>query len=225
MGKGPFAAVLRQLREAAGLSRKELAGRAGVSVSVVNGLERGARSPRAGAVELLADALGLPPGFRRDAFFAAAGAADGEPEGRARRRLPLLELAVATLAVAAVAAGVLLLLRPGQTDASGAPLQVTGVRVRIDEAAVQHCPAATFTFRGAVEVGPGAGTLTYHWVRPDGSAGPATSLRVPAGTREVDVTLSVGYQGSQPANGAALLAVTGPSSVLSAPVAVAYACP
>jgi len=224
MGKGPFAPVLRQLREASGLSREELAERIGVGVGVVAALERGSRSPVAGAVGPLADALDLPEGVRRDALFAAARAEAGERKGRAGRALPF-ELAAATLAVVAVAGGILLLLRPGQTAAGGVPLQVTGVRVGVDEAAVQHCPAATFTFRGAVEVGPGAGTLTYHWVRPDGSAGSPTSLRVPASTREVDVTLRVGYQGAQPANGAAMLAVTEPSGVTSTPVAVAYACP
>jgi transcriptional regulator with XRE-family HTH domain len=224
MGKAPFAPVLRQLREAAGLSREELAERAGVAVAVVKALERGARRPPAGAVGPLADALELPPGVRRDAFFAAAGAADGGRERRAGRALPF-ELAGATLAVVAAVAGAILLLRTGQTGSGGEPLQVTGVRVEVEEGSVQHCPAATFTFRGAVEVGPGAGTLTYQWVRPDGSTGPSTAFPVPPNTREVDLTLRVRYEGSQPATGAATLDVTGPSRVTSTPVTVEYACP
>jgi transcriptional regulator with XRE-family HTH domain len=223
----PFAPVLRQLREAAGLSLEELAGRSGLYVDVVSTLERGVRRPRPTTVRLLAYALDLPPGARRDAFLAAARAADRDWEGGPRRpgrsRRPVL--AGATLLLLAAGAGLLLVLRAGQTAVGGEPLQVTGIRVQVGEGTLQHCPAATFTFRGAVEVGPGAGVLTYHWIRPDGSVGPSTSLQVPAGTSEVDVALRFRYQGRQPAQGEATLDVTGPSNVASAPAPVIYACP
>jgi transcriptional regulator with XRE-family HTH domain len=219
----PFAAALRQLREAAGLSQEELAVRAGLRVEEVRRLERGPR-PRPSAVGSLADALALPPGVRRDAFFAAAEAADEAPAERSRRALPSVVAGAALLVAVCAVAALLLVLRAGQT-AAGGPLQVTGAQVRVAEGTVQHCPAATFTFHGTVEVGQGAGTLTYHWVRPDGSVGPTASLQVPAGTHEADVTLLFQYGGSQPASGAATLDVTGPSHVTSAPLQVQYACP
>jgi transcriptional regulator with XRE-family HTH domain len=220
----PFALVLRQLREAAGLSHEDLAVRAGLRVEEVRRLERGPR-PRPSAVGSLADALGLPPGVRREAFFAAADAvADEAPAERSRRVLPSVLAGAALLVAVCAVAGLLLVLRAGQT-AAGGPLQVAGAGVRVDGGAVRHCPTATFTFHGTVDVGQGAGTLTYHWVRPDGTIGPAASLQVPAGTHEVDVALLFQYEGSQPASGDATLDVTAPVHVTSAPLNVMYACP
>ncbi|HXT37331.1 MAG TPA: TIR domain-containing protein, partial [Chloroflexota bacterium] len=57
-----FAALLRQYRQAVGLTQEELAERAGLSVRGVADLERGARrAPHRETVRLLADALGLSP--------------------------------------------------------------------------------------------------------------------------------------------------------------------
>jgi transcriptional regulator with XRE-family HTH domain len=50
---------LRELRKAAGLSQKELAGKAGMAVGSVRNLEQGQRSPSWPAVVMLARALGL----------------------------------------------------------------------------------------------------------------------------------------------------------------------
>src|SRR5690348_14288538 len=114
----PFAPVLRQLREAAGLTREELAERAGLDVEEVSRLERGRGRPGPTTARLLAFALELPPGFRRDAFFAAALAADGPREGRGRPAVRPL-LAGATLVVLAAGVGLLLVLRMGLTAAGG----------------------------------------------------------------------------------------------------------
>lgn len=54
-----FGAHLRELREAAGLSRDELASRAGTNRGHVRKLEAGTHSPRPEMVERLAAALGV----------------------------------------------------------------------------------------------------------------------------------------------------------------------
>jgi tetratricopeptide (TPR) repeat protein len=91
-----FAAALRQLREAAGLTQEELAAAAQLSTRTVSDLERGIhRSAQKDTAGLLADALGLA-GAVRTSFVAAA-----------RGRVPAAEVlaarnAAATLAAAAV---------------------------------------------------------------------------------------------------------------------------
>ena len=60
-----FGARLRQLREAAGLTQEELAGRAGLTRNAVSALERGERRrPYLHTVRSLADALELPEAER-----------------------------------------------------------------------------------------------------------------------------------------------------------------
>jgi WD40 repeat protein/transcriptional regulator with XRE-family HTH domain len=67
-----FAALLRQYRQAAGLTQEELAERAGLSVRGVADLERGARrAPHRETVRLLAEALALSP--EDSAGFSATG--------------------------------------------------------------------------------------------------------------------------------------------------------
>src|SRR3954470_23574220 len=79
-GGSGFAAVLRRLRQRAGLTQDELAARPAIGVRTVRDLERGRASrPQRTTVELLAAALGLS-GADRDAFLAAArGQAADEP--------------------------------------------------------------------------------------------------------------------------------------------------
>jgi transcriptional regulator with XRE-family HTH domain len=67
----PFGAKLRRLREAAGLTQEELAGRAGLAAKNISDLERGERRrPYPHTVRSLADALGLSE-EERAALFAA----------------------------------------------------------------------------------------------------------------------------------------------------------
>ena len=61
----PFAAILRRLREAAGLSRPQLAAAAGLSRQVLHNYEAG-RRPTWDAVQRIAKALGVPTDTFRD---------------------------------------------------------------------------------------------------------------------------------------------------------------
>ncbi len=77
-----FGAVLRSLRESAGLTQKELAGRAGMSVSAVRDLEQGrSRRPRPSSVRTLAGALDL--GKDQASALLSAAAAGGADRPRA----------------------------------------------------------------------------------------------------------------------------------------------
>ncbi|MFI1760765.1 helix-turn-helix domain-containing protein [Streptomyces sp. NPDC020800] len=67
-----FGAVLRRLRDRAGLTQEELERRSGVSVSTIRGLETGKRSnPRMSTVEQLAGGLALRPEEREELLVAA----------------------------------------------------------------------------------------------------------------------------------------------------------
>src|SRR3954470_457370 len=77
-GGSGFAAVLRRLRQRAGLTQDELAARAAIGVRTVRDLERGRASrPQRTTVELLAAALGLA-GPERETFLAAARGQHGD---------------------------------------------------------------------------------------------------------------------------------------------------
>ena len=70
-GEPPFGALLKQYRQAAGLTQERLAERAGLSVRAISDLERGVnRTPRQETLDLLAQALRLPP--RKRALLAAS---------------------------------------------------------------------------------------------------------------------------------------------------------
>ncbi|WP_213453735.1 ATP-binding protein [Rhizomonospora bruguierae] len=78
-----FAGLLAATRIAAGLSQEALAGRSGMSVRAISDLEHGrVARPRRSSVELLATALGLADGQRRD-FLHTAGLATEESPRRA----------------------------------------------------------------------------------------------------------------------------------------------
>ncbi|MFF3367123.1 helix-turn-helix transcriptional regulator [Streptomyces misionensis] len=84
---GEFGAVLRRLRENAGLTQDELERRASVSVSTIRGLETGKRgNPRMTTVRQLADALALRREEREELLRAAVpGRRGGGRHGRRRR--------------------------------------------------------------------------------------------------------------------------------------------
>jgi transcriptional regulator with XRE-family HTH domain len=69
---GQLAALLRQLRELAGMTQEELAERSGLSIRTISNLERGRTAvPQRRSIEMLADALGLA-GDSLDRFHEAA---------------------------------------------------------------------------------------------------------------------------------------------------------
>ncbi|MEU2308084.1 helix-turn-helix transcriptional regulator [Streptomyces misionensis] len=84
---GEFGAVLRRLRENAGLTQDELERRAGVSVSTIRGLETGKRgNPRMTTVRQLADALALRREEREELLRAAVPGRRAARTPPARRR-------------------------------------------------------------------------------------------------------------------------------------------
>ncbi|MDQ4126818.1 MAG: helix-turn-helix domain-containing protein [Actinomycetota bacterium] len=83
-GGGSFGALLRGLRQAAGLTQEELASRAGLSPNAVGTLERGRRKrPYPHTVRALAEALGLPE-EERTALLAAVPERGGPASTYAR---------------------------------------------------------------------------------------------------------------------------------------------
>ncbi|MFC6320022.1 helix-turn-helix domain-containing protein, partial [Nocardioides sp. GCM10027113] len=98
-GQDSFGAVLRRLREAAGLSQEKLAERASLSSHAVSALERGTRTrPYPHTVRCLADALGADEAERAALLAAVPGRARAT---RAAAAGPAPELRGAVLPVPA----------------------------------------------------------------------------------------------------------------------------
>jgi len=142
----PFAALLKQARAEVDLTQEALAERAGVSVRRIRDLERStAHRPRVDTVQLLANALGLPPDAHA-AFIAAARrpprpAGDAAPDpteavpsplggaiqGR-RRAWPGRPLVAGALgAVVVLVAGIAWMRGPTMTPSARAPIIHTTV--------------------------------------------------------------------------------------------------
>jgi transcriptional regulator with XRE-family HTH domain len=86
MGAEAFGSRLKQLRQDAGLTQKELAERAGLTLEGVAQLERGRRKPSWETVLALAKALGVPcTAFEADEGAEAPPAPPRQP-GRPRKR-------------------------------------------------------------------------------------------------------------------------------------------
>ena len=73
--------ALRQLRQAASLSLRELAGRSGISPSMISDIERGTKSPTIVTVIRLAQALGVSASALVDGGVGPAPLAFGPLEG------------------------------------------------------------------------------------------------------------------------------------------------
>src|SRR5689334_7465039 len=85
-----FAAHLKRLRRAAGLTQEQLAARAGYSVSYLGQLERGVRLPVRPTAELLGRALGVDPD--EQAALLGALPAPGPPPAAANDAPPAAPL-------------------------------------------------------------------------------------------------------------------------------------
>jgi len=184
----------------------------------------------------LREALALPPtigAYTGDGRPGRAPAAEAPPASagarerrtrRGRRWLVPGLAAGAVLLVAVVAGSAARLL--ASPPAPAPPLAVTAITTEVDPAGgVGHCPRATVTVRATIATNGAPGTVTYQWVRPDGSSSTAVRSAVRRGERGPTATLAVDYSGATAAGGVAALHVLSPADVYSAPVRVGYACP
>lgn len=218
-----LAGLLRRHRRAAGLTQEALSQRSTVSVDTISLLERGVvRRPHPGTVELLADALDLDQPARTRLLAAVPDVRPSRRRTLPRRRLvALVGLAAAALAGAGWAA--VLVAFPHWSPPADPPA-LGAVQLRAEPGDVLHCPSGSLTVRGVIEVRGGSGTVTYHWVHPDGRRGPDTSVRVPAGTRELGMTLRLQVEGGRPGPQTVLLDVSRPRPV-SEHLTFLYVCP
>jgi transcriptional regulator with XRE-family HTH domain len=83
-----FAARLKKLREAAGLSQYALAKATGLSKQAVNKLEAGGREPSWGTIQLLAKALSVTCEAFNDPGLSLPAPAAPKPKGRPRKAAP-----------------------------------------------------------------------------------------------------------------------------------------
>jgi serine/threonine-protein kinase len=163
----------------------------------------------------------------RPAVVAAAPADDagGREAPRSRRRLVLAGLGAGVIMAAVVAIAGARLLQPAPVPASR-PLAVTGITASTDPAAgIGHCPAATVRVHATVTTNGAPGTITYTWLRPDGSPAATGRAVLRGGQRSASMDLPLAYSGSAPAQGVAALHVLSPAGVYSEPLRIGYACP
>jgi transcriptional regulator with XRE-family HTH domain len=80
--KQQFAARLRELRQAAGLTQYELAARTGLHRHAIAKLERGERGPAWTTIQVLAQVLGVA----HEDFLVAPQNTDKPPKGRPRQK-------------------------------------------------------------------------------------------------------------------------------------------
>jgi hypothetical protein len=104
----------------------------------------------------------------------------------------------------------------------GAPFAVSAVTLRVDPARLS-CDS-TMVVAGTVQTNGGGGTVTYHWIRSDGTDSGVLTQRVPAGQPRTEVTLRWTFQGHGTVHAKATLAVLAPSP-RSASVTFPYHCP
>jgi hypothetical protein len=145
-----------------------------------------------------------------------------QPRSGAAWREPLaLALAGVLVGTVAVVAAVRL-----REPAAPPPLAVTAITAAVEPAGGSgHCPNALFTMRATITTNGAPGTITYQWIRPDGSLVAPNRVVVRGGDRAATVTLTQQYSGTTPAQGVAALHVISPVSVYSEPLRVAYECP
>jgi cytochrome c5 len=104
----------------------------------------------------------------------------------------------------------------------GNQVAVSGATVRTDPAGPSCDGTAVVT--GTLETNGGAGTVTYHWIRSDGTDSGTLSQQVSAGERSTDVVLRWTFQGHGTMEATATLQVLTPDQH-SASVSFPYNCP
>jgi hypothetical protein len=104
------------------------------------------------------------------------------------------------------------------------PLTVSSASAIVDKS-TGKCPSHTYIFTGKVKSNGAGGKLTYDWVKPDGTTSDNASATIPSGENESIFTLQFTFQGNGHTTGDAVLHVSSPSNIKSAPVHVDYVCP
>jgi transcriptional regulator with XRE-family HTH domain len=114
VAKKTMGAVLREARENAGMTQKQLADRADMSVPVISRLERGDSDPRVSTVRRIADATGASLDAIINGTAVPAPRAKRAPQNlRAEIRAARREIAAALKRLDAIEAGIAPKRRPG----------------------------------------------------------------------------------------------------------------
>lgn len=169
-----------------------------------------------------------PPTVPTVAAASAVSATSGAPTAPARARRPgrVRRIAAGCVAVALILGGFVAVWflqkdapepRPVTRELAVATIVLTA------DPATARCPRATVELVATIETNGGAGSVSVAWTLPDGSQGPAQTLAVADGQREVIASLAVKLTGRNPVNGDAGAVVT--PSGLSVTTPVTYRCP
>ncbi|MBR7837741.1 hypothetical protein KDL01_30975 [Actinospica durhamensis] len=105
---------------------------------------------------------------------------------------------------------------------SPASMSVTGVSVRTSSATVPCSGQETLT--GVIVTDGGAGSVTYQWVRSDGTKSAVLHQTVNSGDKLVDVTLLWSFEGTGSLHATAVLNVLGPGAARSGSASFDYSC-
>jgi transcriptional regulator with XRE-family HTH domain len=141
-----FGTLLRQFRQAAGLSQEQLAERAGLTAKAIGALERGERQhPYPQTLQALAQALGLADAERQTLFGAVhrrEGTAEPAPQPATPAALPPTPMPLLGRAADAAAVTQLLLQAPGRLLTITGPGGVGKTRLAIHVSAglAEHFP-------------------------------------------------------------------------------------
>ncbi len=164
------------------------------------------------------------PADRATAIWRGAGEPEAGTSGtsstrtvgpaRAQRQRWYLPFAVLVVVVAVV-----LYFLFGRSTPS---MSVTGVSVRTASATVSCSGQQTLT--GVIATNGGAGSLTYQWVRSDGTKSAVLHQTVNSGDELVDVTLLWNFEGTGSLHATAVLDILGPGPRYSATASFDYSC-
>jgi hypothetical protein len=146
------------------------------------------------------------------------------PPKAPRRKRRLAPLLLVLLLLIAGAAGGYLFLQRQHGLGPGPALVVQSVSAGVDPATPGHCPQARWNFSGTIRTNGGEGTVKYEWIRPDGQHDQGQDP-VNSGQTEDHPSLIFTLNSDHAFSGDAILHVTSPVDLSSAPVTVTIACP
>lgn len=150
-------------------------------------------------------------------------ASDNAARGRRHRERWTLASAALLVLVAAVA---LLIWKPWATKPQAKQvadqLVLTGLTAEVSPS--RGGCATKFIFSGKVVIRGGSGQLTYLWIKPDGATTDRTIATVEAGRRTRVPNFEYTLRGPGHLSGDAVLIVSKPVQLRSAPVHIDYVC-